>query len=104
MNHKNIEPEEFKELMGQEDYIVLDVRAPEELVEGAIDGHKLISMFDPSFRSQIENLDKSKKYLIYCRSGNRSGNACGLMSQLGFEHLYSLSGGIVAWNEFLTTV
>ena len=104
MSYKNIEPEEFSDLMTKEGYVVLDVRSPGELSEGLIEGHKLINIFDPSFRSEIEKLDKSKGYLIYCRSGNRSESACGFMDSLGFENLYNLSGGIIAWNRFQVTV
>ena len=41
--------------------------------------------------------DKNKTYFVYCHSGNRSGNACNLMSEMGFEHLYNLSGGLTKW-------
>jgi len=99
MNYENINPEEFANLMDKEDHIVLDVRGADELVEGSIDGYQMINMFDVSFKSEIEKLDQSKSYLVYCRSGNRSGSACGFMSSLGFENLYNLSGGIIAWNR-----
>jgi len=100
MSYKNIDVQEFKELMQSENNVVIDVRAPGELVEGSIDGHQLINIFDPSFRDEVEKLDKVKGYLIYCRSGNRSGSACGYMSSIGFENLYNLSGGIIAWNRY----
>ena len=99
MNFKNIEPQEFRDLIGKEGHVVIDVRGPEELVEGSIPGYKLINMFDASFKAEIDELDKSKTYLIYCRSGSRSGRACAYMESLGFENLYNLSGGIIAWNK-----
>ena len=100
MSYKNIAAKEFNELMNQEGHVVLDVRSPGELSEGAIDDHIMININDPSFPSEIEKLDKSKAYLIYCRSGSRSESACGYMDSLGFENLYNLSGGIIAWNRF----
>ena len=45
----------------------------------------------------IEELDKSKNYYVYCRSGGRSGQACSIMSQLGFENAFNLLGGIMNW-------
>ena len=81
-------------------HVILDVRSPQELAEGSIPGHIMINMFDPSFQEEIQKLDKTKTYLIYCRSGNRSGQTCAMMSQMGFGELYNLAGGIGAWNAF----
>lgn len=102
MSYSNISPEKFKELTSNEDHIILDVRAPQELVEGQVEGHMMINFFEPNFKAEVEKLDKSKAYLIYCRSGNRSGQACTLMSNMGFERLYNLEGGIKAWNETIS--
>ena len=101
MSYENISPEKFKELMEDTSSIVLDVRTPEEEVEGTIPGSVLININEPSFPAEIEKLDKSKTYLVYCRSGNRSGKACGYMSSKGFSSLYNLEGGIRAWNDSL---
>ncbi|MDF9798807.1 rhodanese-related sulfurtransferase [Catalinimonas alkaloidigena] len=99
MKYSNISPEAFNELRKKEGYVVLDVRTPGEVAEEAISGHIAINLFDPAFRSKVENLDKSKHYLVYCRSGNRSANACALMADMGFENLYNLAGGIGAWRS-----
>ncbi len=101
MSFENISPEKFKELMENENTTVLDVRAPEEEVEGTIPGAVLINIMDPSFPAEIDKLDKDKTYLVYCRSGNRSGKACGYMGSKGFTSLYNLDGGIRAWNDSL---
>jgi rhodanese-related sulfurtransferase len=94
----DIQPKEFTELQGKGG-LILDVRAPEEMGEGFIPEYQMIDFNDPHFRSQIEGLDRSKTYLIYCRSGNRSGKACAMMKELGFEQVYNLEGGIKAWNR-----
>ena len=52
---------------------------------------------DRTFMSQVAALDKAKPYFIYCRSGARSGQACALMSNQGFE-VYNLAGGIMGWS------
>jgi len=97
--HKNISVNEFKELMNSADSVILDVRSKAELVEGHIPGHIMIDIYDPVFGQEIEKLDRDKTYLVYCRSGNRSGSACGFMASKGFTNLYNLNGGIMAWNK-----
>ena len=98
MSHKNIKAEEFDKLSKESNAVILDVRTPEEEVEGFIEGAKNINIMGPSFADEIKGLDREKMYLVYCRSGNRSGTACGFMSSNGFENLYNLEGGIQAWN------
>ena len=99
MNYQNIDAQHFAELMEKDGHIVLDVRSPGELADGEVPGYTMINFFDSDFRDQVSKLDKSKTYLVYCRSGNRSGQACALKADLGFKHLYNLSGGIGAWNS-----
>ena len=100
MPYKNVTPEKFEELIKSGEYELIDVRTPEEYVEGKIEGHKLINFRAPDFQEQLDQLDKSKNYLVYCRSGNRSGQTCQLMEQKGFSgELVNLDGGIQAWNE-----
>lgn len=97
--YQNIGAREFQELMKNKDAMVLDVRTPAEKADGVIPGYQMINMLAPDFESQIRKLDKSKTYLVYCRSGSRSGQACNIMADMGFEHLYNLIGGISAWNN-----
>jgi rhodanese-related sulfurtransferase len=42
-------------------------------------------------------LDKSKTYAVYCRSGNRSGQATALMAKDGFTSIFNLEGGLINW-------
>lgn len=76
---------------------LLDVRAPGEFQSGHIPKSKNINVMTPNFKSQIQGLDKSKTYYVYCRSGMRSARACKLMAKEGFEQVYNLKGGIMAW-------
>lgn len=99
MNYQNIDAQQFADLKEKEDHVVLDVRSPGELAEGAVPGHQMINFFESDFKEKVAKLDKSKTYLVYCRSGNRSGKACTLMADMGFEHLYNLKGGIGAWKS-----
>lgn len=79
------------------DLVVLDVRTPEEFSEGHLEGAIAIDFYDPSFADEIAGLDPTVPYLIYCRSGNRSGQTTELMRQLDFEDVTEIDGGIVSW-------
>lgn len=76
---------------------VLDVRTPEEYAEAHLEGAMLLDFYAEDFEARVDQLDRSALYLLYCRSGNRSAQARALMARLGFEEVYDIDGGIVAW-------
>jgi Rhodanese-related sulfurtransferase len=68
-----------------EDYaMVIDVRTPEEFNDGHLEGAERIGIADSDFLQRVDQLDKSADYYIYCRSGNRAGQAINAMRDLGF--------------------
>ena len=78
--------------------IVLDVRTQDEVDEGMIPNSIHIDIYrGQGFIDEIEKLDKTKNYYVYCRSGNRSGQACAIMNQLGFDNAFNLEGGFNEW-------
>ena len=79
------------------DFIIIDVRTPEEFAEGHVEDAIIIDFYSESFADELNALDKNKTYLIYCRSGGRSGKALKIMEELGFTKVYNMSGGIVDW-------
>ncbi len=79
--------------------VTLDVRTLEEFNEVRIAGASNLDFYAPDFADRLDALDKTLPYFVYCRSGNRSGQAIETMRDLGFEQVYNLDGGIVAWNE-----
>lgn len=81
-----------------EDLVILDVRTPEEFAEGHIDGAVLVDFYDEDFGEQLAALDPAVPYLVYCRSGNRSGQAMTMMQGLGFDDVADVDGGIIAWS------
>lgn len=98
MNYKNLNPETFKKSMSeQENVVLLDVRTPAEVAQGGIEGAIALDFFANDFQTKVSAFDKDKNYFIYCRSGNRSGQACQMMDQLGFKSLVNLDGGMLAW-------
>ena len=92
--------DQWKEQISKDDNaFILDVRTDAEVEEGIIPEAKQIDIYKgQGFLQEVESLDKSKNYYIYCRSGNRSGQACSIMNQLGFENTYNLVGGFNDWN------
>lgn len=96
---ENLSQEEWKsKLDSTEDSVILDVRTPAEWSEGIIPNAKKIDFLDSAnFIKNIEQLDKNKTYFVYCRSGNRSGQTCQIMNQLGFKNSYNLMGGMMEW-------
>jgi rhodanese-related sulfurtransferase len=95
----NLEQEVWRDqLKNDANAIVLDVRTEEEFNEGFIPGAINIDIYKgQGFIYAIEELDKSKNYYVYCRSGGRSGQACSIMNQLGFDNSFNLLGGIMNW-------
>lgn len=78
--------------------VILDVRTDAEVAEGIIANAIHLDIFKgQEFIDAVEALDKDKNYYVYCRSGNRSGQACAIMEQLGFNNAYNLVGGILEW-------
>ena len=87
-----------KQLSADTNAVVLDVRTQDEVDEGIIPNAVHIDIYGgQEFISKVEELDKTKNYYVYCRSGNRSGQACAIMNQLGFDNAYNLLGGILEW-------
>ena len=97
-NEGNIDVEKFDELIKQ-NYTVIDVRTPEEYNQSRIDGALLINFYDPKFKKRVNELDKDGKYLIYCRSGNRSRNALSMFKEAGILTAFHLTGGIISWHK-----
>lgn len=84
---------------GPDDLVVLDLRTSEEVAAGRIDGSDSLDFYRPDFTEQLDALDKDVPYLVYCRSGNRSGQAVQMMGGLGFGEVYEIEGGIVDWSK-----
>jgi rhodanese-related sulfurtransferase len=64
--------------------VVIDVRSPAEVAEGAITGATVLDFNAGEFEAKIGEFDRNAAYLVYCRSGNRSGQAVAIMKELGF--------------------
>jgi len=94
---KNIGPNELNQKMrSREDFLLLDVRTPEENTAQAIDGSYLVPLQELGHR--VHELPKGKEIVVYCRVGNRSVHACSFLSRMGYK-VKNLEGGITLWNK-----
>jgi rhodanese-related sulfurtransferase len=93
----NMNVEDFSKKTAESGVVILDVRTPGEFMTGHIQDAQNIDFESGSFESQIESLDKNGTYAVYCRSGNRSGQAVKVMQDAGFKNIYNLDGGVIDW-------
>ncbi|MGH7792407.1 MAG: rhodanese-like domain-containing protein [Thermodesulfobacteriota bacterium] len=100
---KNITPDEAHVLIEKNrnnpDFVILDVRTPEEFAEGHIEKAVNLNYYSETFRDDLNNLDKNKTYVTHCRSGSRSGKTLDLMKEIGFKEAYNMTDGIIGWKE-----
>jgi rhodanese-related sulfurtransferase len=78
-------------------FVLLDIRTPDEVDASHISGAVSLDFYSPEFENDLAALDRDVVYLIYCRTGHRSGLAYDMMEELGFQHVYDLDGGITEW-------
>lgn len=96
---KQIGPQEAVMLFNHEDALMLDVREQSEWSDGHIAKARHIPLGKLKDRlSELEKF-KGKPIIAVCRSGNRSGSACGTLKKAGFENLHNLAGGMQAWEQ-----
>lgn len=94
-------PPEFKKALETGAYKLIDIRTIEEYNAGHLSKASQIDFYQTgAFDAYLNSLDKNAKYLIYCRSGNRSSQALQIMKEKGFVSVSDLSGGINAWNSY----
>lgn len=96
-SYMSITAEQAKDIMdSKEDYLILDVRTPEEYEEGHIADAVLIPDYEISKSAKEELTDKEQTILVYCRSGRRSKNAARQLAALGYTNVMEF-GGIIDW-------
>jgi rhodanese-related sulfurtransferase len=97
----DINPQEAYELIqnntNNPDFIILDVRTLEEYHSGHLSNAIVIDYYNETFRTELDELYKEKTYLIYCRTGRRTGDTINIMEELGFQSVYNMLGGITQW-------
>jgi len=98
---KRVTPEKALEIIrahkGDPHFVILDVRTPQEYNAGHLAGAINVDFYSPNFKQQLSKLDRTKTYVLYCHSGNRSGRTVPIMKKLGFKRVYEIEGGIANW-------
>lgn len=96
-NKGSLDPQGATDLMNHREAVVIDVRPLADFAQGHIINAINIPM--NGFRNQIGSLQKykGKPIIINCRSGSQSSMACQQLRKEGFEEVYNLRGGILAW-------
>ncbi len=72
--------------------LIVDVRTAGEFEGGHLDGALNVNVFDDDFRSRVEGYDRTTPVYLYCGSGQRSGRAAAILTEMGFEQAYNVGG------------
>lgn len=92
-------PSEATQMINREDAVVLDIREDNEFHSGHIVNAIHIPLgFLKDRQAELEKY-KTRPIIAACRSGSRSGQACSLLKKAGFENIYNLKGGMMAWQH-----
>ena len=78
-------------VVAEDDTVVIDVRTPEEFAEGHLAGARNLSLAG-DFESEVARLPRDARYVLYCRTGNRSAQAADIMQRLGFTDVRDAGG------------
>ena len=94
---ENVNVATFKKMMTDSDVVIVDVRTPKEVAQGTIEGAINIPLSTVS--QKVLELDKAKKYLLFCRSGRRSARASSIFAKQGLN-VVNLKGGFLAYSRY----
>ena len=100
MPYENLHSPEFRAALAADPQgVLLDVRTAAEVAERHIPGSLNIDVMQPDFTLNVLDLDPTKNYYVYCRSGGRSAQACMILEESGFTgRLVNLMGGITQYD------
>jgi rhodanese-related sulfurtransferase len=87
----------IQENTGNPNFVVLDVRTPNEFREGRLSGATLLDFHSSQFDNQLQQLDREKRYLVYCATGGRSAQVVKQMVNLEFANVYHMPVGLRGW-------
>ena len=100
MSYNNLNSKAFiSDIKTKKNVVILDVRTAGEALKDKLENAIIIDLLSVNFKNKVKSLDKAKSYYIYCRSGNRSHQACQIMSNMGFPNITNLNGGIFGMNQ-----
>lgn len=97
MNIKEVDAQGLQQLQAQGEVLMIDVRTDVEFAQGAIQGSKHLPLH--MLPLMADQLEQTKPVVMICRSGARSAQACSFLAQKGFDNVYNLRGGVMAWAQ-----
>jgi rhodanese-related sulfurtransferase len=95
----NVTPGAAVPIINKDDTVILDIRETNEIKDGKINDAIHIPLTNINNRLSEMDKHKDQNVVVYCRSGHRSSSVCRMLTGRGFEKVYNLSGGIMAWQE-----
>jgi len=95
--YKEVLPSEAVRLINKENAMVLDIREANEIEQGSIIDSKHVAL--SVLPEKLDNLsnNKDQPILVFCKTGNRSAQACKLLLKNSYTHVFGLKGGLTAW-------
>jgi len=90
-----ISAEDFVKMNDTDQFVIIDVRTESEYEQSHLKNAILMDIYSPGMTERLNNLNKTKKYYVYCHSGIRSRSVIKLMRQQGFTDCYNISGGTI---------
>lgn len=96
---KSIDFDEYSSLSKSKDFLIIDVRTPEEYKISRINNSININFYDEKFINMFKKIYYDKHILVYCRSGRRSLEAVKILTDEGFSKLYDLKGGVLGLDK-----
>ena len=97
-DYGNVDVGEARDLIAEKPgLVILDVRTVSEFESGHLEG--AINIPVEVLSSHLSGLNPNDELLVYCRTGNRSTTAVGILRESGYDKVYHMDGGITAWNS-----
>lgn len=91
---QNLAPQDYVATVQNTDHVLIDVRTPAEFSEGYIEGAVNIPLQE--LEQRLSDVPQGQTIVLYCRSGNRSGQAATILDNAGYGNIYDM-GGIIQW-------
>lgn len=96
---ETLKPEDFNEKLKIKNICLVDLRTADEFSTGFIKGADNVDFSDKRWINFFNNIDKKRPVALYCDSGFQTSKAIKLLENSGFEHIYTLEGGILEWKK-----
>ena len=94
-----LSPEEFQKGASKSNAVLIDTRFPAEYEQGHIEGAINMNFFDPNFKAQLLEMNKNKKYYLYCKNDTNSEAAAEFLMKNDYPDVFVLEGGYEAWQK-----